>query len=119
MPILGLFSQAVLAKKDEKKAKPGAAKASDSKKPGNLMGENEPLAKAMKYKHDAGQVKGMRTDKKAFCYNCDRWNKCNTSDSKCKPDKDAMAAYAPCNLFPKKVVANKGWCLSWQAKAKG
>ena len=114
--VLSLFSRGAIAKspapvkKDKKDKK--------AKAPKNLLGENEPLAKGMQYKHNADKVKGPRTNKKAFCNNCDRWNKCSAADKACKPDKNAMADYAPCNLFPNKVVANKGWCLSWQAIGK-
>ena len=102
---------------DHGKGKKAEGKAAAGGKPANLMGEGEPLAKAMKYKHDANAVKGIRTNKKAFCNNCDRWNKCNETDKACKTGADANAAYNPCNLFPGKTVANKGWCLSWQAKS--
>ncbi len=84
-----------------------------------LIDPNEPLAKAMQYKHDASKVGPMRTDKKAFCNNCSKYNVCAAADKACKPlaaDALKKADSASCQIFPGKVVKGKGWCLSWQAK---
>lgn len=91
------------------KATKGAAQ------PANLLKLDDPMGKAMQYKHVASKAP-VRTDKKAFCYNCAKYNVCAAGDKACKPAaKDA--AYAPCSIFAKKVVAKDGWCLSWQKKA--
>lgn len=100
-------------------AAPEAAKTA-GKAPANLIDENDTLAKAMQYKHDAAKAPAMRTDKKAFCYNCAKYNVCMDGDKSCKPlDSKSLASaeYAPCQIFNGKVVAKNGWCLSWQAKA--
>ena len=83
--------------------------------PADLIKLDNPLAKAMQYKHDAAKAP-VRSDKKAFCYNCAKYNVCNSTDKACKP-KGKDAEYAPCSIFPKKLVAKNGWCLSWQKKA--
>ncbi|MBY0315425.1 MAG: high-potential iron-sulfur protein [Bdellovibrionales bacterium] len=84
--------------------------------PANLLPESDPMGNALKYKHDANTADAtFRKDKTAFCSNCSKFNKCATGDTACKPG-DKKAAYGPCELFSGKVVASKGWCMSW-AKA--
>ncbi len=84
--------------------------------PANLLPETDPMANALKYKHDASKAEAtFRKDKTANCANCSKFNKCSTADKACKPG-DKAAAYAPCELFAGKVVDRKGWCMSW-AKA--
>lgn len=90
-----------------------AAKAGGA--PANALGEQEPLAKAMQYVADAKKASPARADKKAFCYNCQKFNKCAPADSACKPAA-ASATYAPCEIFASKVVDKNGWCLSWTKK---
>lgn len=88
----------------------------EAAQPKNLLKLDDPIGKAMQYKHIASKAP-VRTDKKAFCYNCAKYNVCAPGD-KCKPVADVnKAAYAPCSVFAKKVVAKEGWCLSWQKKA--
>lgn len=100
-------------------ALPSVALAKDEKaKKANLIDENNPLAKAMQYKHDASKAPAMRTNKKAFCYNCAKYNKCMDGDTSCKPlDAKTLktANAAPCQIFKEALVAKDGWCLSWQA----
>ncbi len=84
--------------------------------PANALGEAEPLAKAMRYVADASKAGPERADKKANCYNCQKWNKCSAADAACKPGSKE-AAYAPCEIFAGKAVAKNGWCMSW-AKAE-
>ncbi len=122
LPLMAAFPVAALAQADKKAAPPAKDKAAapTAKAPANLMDENDTLAKAMQYKHDASKASPMRTDKKAFCYNCSKYNVCMAGDTSCKPlDAQALktAEYAPCQIFNGKVVAKNGWCLSWQAKA--
>lgn len=96
------------------------AKGKKDKVKSNLIDENDTLAKAMQYKHDANKASAMRTNKKATCFNCDKYNKCMDGDKTCKVlDAKALkkATEAPCQIFKEKTVAKDGWCLSWQAKA--
>lgn len=83
--------------------------------PANALPETDPMGSALKYKADATKAEAIRTDKKAFCSNCSKFNKCAAGDTACKTGA-ATAAYAPCELFAGKQVAAKGWCLSWAAK---
>ena len=95
--------------------KAGAEKSSD-----NLIDEQDTLAKAMQYRHDASRASVARTNKKAFCYNCSKYNVCMAGDSACKPlgVKDlGKAKAAPCQIFKSKTVARNGWCLSWESKS--
>lgn len=85
-----------------------------------LIDEKDTLAKAMQYRHEASKAPAMRTNKKAFCYNCSKYNVCMDGDKACKPlDAKALKAanQAPCQIFKGKDVAKNGWCLSWQAKS--
>lgn len=114
LPLIAVLPSAAFAeaKKDAKKD----AKKSNA---GNMLDENDTLAKAMQYKADASKAPAMRTNKKAFCYNCSKYNVCMAGDKACKPlDKAALAKAdaAPCQIFKSKLVAKNGWCLSWQAK---
>lgn len=94
------------------KAAAPAAKPAAGAAPANALSETEPLSKAMKYYADASKAGPERTDKKANCANCQKFNKCSAADTACKPGaKDA--AYAPCEIFAGKVVAKNGWCMSW------
>lgn len=110
LPLVAAFPQVALGKEAAKPASKPAPKAG-----GNLLDENDTLAKAMQYKHDASKVGPMRTDKKAFCNNCSKYNLCMDGNKGCKPlaKKDlAKAPAAPCQIFKGNVKA-KGWCLSW------
>ena len=93
------------------KAVKGAAPAATGA-PANALSETEPLSKAMKYVADASKAGPERADKKADCFNCQKWNKCSAADTACKPGAKA-AAHAPCEIFAGKVVAKNGWCMSW------
>lgn len=129
LPLLAAFpSVAIGAEKDKMKAAKdkmkagkdaakGAAKKA-AKGPKNLISETDTLAKAMQYKHDATKAQ-LRTDKKAICGNCAKYNLCMDGDTACKPlaAKDLKTAdAAPCQIFKAKIVKKDGWCLSWQAK---
>ena len=86
-----------------------------------MLPESNPLAKAMQYREDASKAPAMRTNKKAFCYNCAKYNLCMEGDKECKvlPKKDlAKAKAAPCQIFKGGNVTREGWCLSWQPKAQ-
>jgi len=108
LPLIAALPSIALgeAKKDASKGKAGA-----------MLDENDTLAKAMQYKADASKASAMRANKKAFCYNCSKYNVCMAGDATCKPlDKAALAKAeaASCQIFKGKLVAKNGWCLSWQ-----
>jgi hypothetical protein len=71
------------------------------------LSEDDPTAKALKYKHDAAEAtradKGGVAAAEQFCHNC----KFIQSDS---------GQWRPCQLFPQKAVNADGWCASWIAK---
>jgi hypothetical protein len=74
--------------------------------------EDEALAQAMGYKLDASAVDTAKFPKRAgeagatqFCYNCALYA------------GEADAEYAPCSIFQNRLVAGKGWCNAWVAKA--
>lgn len=78
------------------------------------LSEQDPLGKALKYVEDANKADPMRKDKKAFCNNCAKFNKCMSGDTACKPVADAKTAQrAPCDIFMGKSVNRNGWCMSW------
>ena len=64
--------------------------------------EDDPTAKALKYKQDAAQSE--RKDAKQFCNTC-RYFKGKKGD-----------AWGPCDLFPGKAVNAQGWCNVWAQK---
>lgn len=76
-----------------------------------LVDPNEALAKAVNYQHthDAVKDKSLKTERgglpfaQQFCDNCSLYTK--TSDTQGR-----------CTIFPKKLVAAKGWCSSWNKK---
>ena len=110
LPLVAAFPSLATAK--------GSAPAKAKKS--NLIDEKDTLASAMQYKHDASKAPAMRTNKKAFCHNCAKYNKCMEGDKECKPlsEKELKTATeAPCQIFTGKNVAKEGWCLSWQPKA--
>ena len=86
----------------------------------NLIDEQDTLAKAMQYRHNAGKASAARTNKKAFCYNCSKYNLCMDGDTVCKPLTAEIlkkAQAAPCQIFKGKNVSKNGWCLSWDARS--
>ncbi len=96
------------------------SKAEKSAKDNNLIDEQDTMAKALKYHHDAAKAPAIRTNKKAFCYNCAKYNLCMDGDTGCKTlTAKALekAQAAPCQLFKGKNVTRAGWCLSWQARS--
>lgn len=102
-------------------AMPSVAMAPGKKegKAGNMLDPKDTLASAMQYVPDASKASAVRTDKKAFCHNCAKYNVCMDGDSSCKPLSAAelkKAKAAPCQIFKGKLVSKDGWCLSWQAK---
>jgi hypothetical protein len=72
------------------------------------LSESDPTAKALGYVEDASKVdktKFPAYKPGAHCANC------NFFQGK------ASDAYAPCQIFPGKAVAAKGWCASHSPKA--
>ena len=72
------------------------------------VSEDDPMAQAMKYTHDASTVAaGARTNPAAdqSCANCAL---VQGADGE---------AWRPCQIFPGKAVAAAGWCSVWAPKA--
>ena len=72
------------------------------------LSEDDPMAKNMKYVHDASTVDPASRPNPAAdqtCANC-ALIAGNEGD-----------AWRPCNIFPGKVVAAAGWCQVWAPKA--
>ena len=67
--------------------------------------ESDPTAQALQYVEDAGKSKNPQRKAGADCSNCMFYQ------------GKAGDAWGPCQLFPGKDVAAKGWCVSHQAKA--
>ena len=85
-------------------AKPAAAPAAAG--PAKLD-PKDPAAVALGYHEDAKTV-----DAKKF-----PMHKANQLCSNClQLQGKAGEAYRPCNLFPKKLVSDKGWCKVWVKK---
>ncbi len=84
--------------------KPGSdAHASDLPK----LSEDDPMAKNFKYTHDASTVDPSTRNNPApeqDCANC-ALGQGNPGD-----------AWVPCQVFPGKAVAAKGWCAVWAPK---
>ena len=78
--------------------RPGAeARAEDLPK----LAEDDAMAQAMKYTHDASTVDAASRANPApdqSCANC------------ALVQGDETAAWRPCQIFPGKLVNNKGWC---------
>lgn len=68
------------------------------------LGEDDPMAKALKYTHDATTAE-RRTSAADVCANCQHYS------------GEAGSAWGPCALFAGKQVAAKGWCSAWVKKA--
>ena len=72
------------------------------------LSEDDPMAKSMKYTHDASSVDpATRTNPAAeqVCANC------------ALAQGNAGDAWIPCQIFPGKVVNANGWCSVWAPKA--
>lgn len=76
------------------------------------LDESDSMAQALGYKHDASRVDPEQFPTRAgpdganeFCRNCVHYQ--------ASPD----AAWAPCTIFPGKLVNADGWCSAWAATA--
>lgn len=94
-----------------------AAQAEDPKKEEKTLPpvdeEKDPTALALEYRHDAAaeykkkgdkEPKVPKAPKDQTCANCQFLQAGGTDD------------WRPCQLFPGKSVAMKGWCASWAKK---
>jgi hypothetical protein len=79
---------------------------------GDKVTEDEALAQAMGYVTDATKTDTAKFPKRAgdagasqFCNNCSLYA------------GEADAEFAPCSIFQNRLVAGKGWCNAWVAKA--
>ena len=71
------------------------------------LSEDDPMAKAMRYVHDASSVDpSTRANPAAdqFCSNC------------ALIQGEDGAEWRPCQIFPGKLVNAKGWCQVWAPK---
>ena len=67
--------------------------------------EDDPMAVALKYVHDASTVdKAIRPQQDRYCYNCALY--AGGEDDE----------WAGCSIFPGKAVAGRGWCSVWATK---
>ena len=69
------------------------------------VAEEDPMAKALNYVHDARTVDAAKRPSDRFCNNCALY--AGGSDE----------AWAGCSIFPGKAVAGQGWCSAWAPKA--
>lgn len=67
---------------------------------------NDPVAKALMYVEDAAKVDKAKAPQFKPDQNC----------ANCLQIKGDTGAYRPCNAFPGKTVAAKGWCSAWVKK---
>jgi hypothetical protein len=72
------------------------------------LSENDPVAFALGYVHDAVDVdlsKYPRYESGQICANCQQWQGA--------PEEE----WAPCAIIPGRLVSNPGWCSVWVRKA--
>jgi hypothetical protein len=63
------------------------------------LSPSDPTASALKYVEDGSKAQGKKAPGDA-CFNCNFYQ------------GKSGAAWGPCQLFPGKAVAAKGWCVS-------
>ena len=75
-----------------------------------IVAEDDPIAKALAYVHDATQVDTVKYPKRAgaegatqFCHNCLQF-------------ADVGNGWGTCTVIPGKRVASEGWCNVWVQK---
>ena len=69
---------------------------------------DDPMAKAMKYTHDASSVDASTKTNPAADQTCANCALVQGADGD---------AWRPCQIFPGKAVAAAGWCSVWAPKA--
>jgi hypothetical protein len=67
------------------------------------VAETDPTAKALGYVEDASKTKDPKHKAGDVCANCQFYS-------------GGPSGYGPCQLFPGKSVAAKGWCVSHAPK---
>ena len=72
------------------------------------LAEDDPLAMAMKYVHDATTVDPASRPQPAEVQNCANCALIQGNDGD---------EWRPCQIFPGKAVAAAGWCTVWAPKA--
>jgi hypothetical protein len=72
------------------------------------LSEDDPMAKAMRYTHDASTVDASSRANPAPEQNCANCALIQGADGD---------AWRPCQIFPGKSVNAKGWCQVWAPKA--
>jgi anaerobic selenocysteine-containing dehydrogenase len=82
-----------------------------------ILTEDDPVAKALGYSKDATKVDTAKWPKrkgsegeKQFCSNC------MLLQGDAKEVSGQEGKFVGCQLFPGKLVSEKGWCNSWAAK---
>ena len=71
------------------------------------LGEDDPMAQAMKYTHDASTVDSSTRANPAEDQSCANCALVQGNDGD---------AWRPCQIFPGKAVNAKGWCSVWAPK---
>jgi hypothetical protein len=65
------------------------------------LSEDDAMAKALNYVHDASTADEATRAADRFCYNCSLYA------------GEADDEWAGCSIFPGKAVAGSGWCSAW------
>ena len=71
------------------------------------LSEDDPMAQAMKYTHDAASVDPASRNNPAADQHCANCALVQGADGD---------AWRPCQIFPGKAVAAQGWCSVWAPK---
>jgi hypothetical protein len=71
------------------------------------LSEDDAMAKALSYVHDASTVDESTRPADRYCNNCSLYA------------GGADDEWAGCGIFPGKAVAGRGWCSAWAPKANG
>lgn len=72
------------------------------------LAEDDPMAAAMKYTHDASTVDPSARNNPAAEQNCANCALIQGNDGD---------EWRPCQIFPGKLVSANGWCSVWAPKA--
>ena len=72
------------------------------------LSEDDPMAKSMKYTHDASTVDPASRTNPAEVQTC--------ANCALVPENDG-GSWVPCQIFPGKLVNANGWCSVWAPKA--
>ena len=68
------------------------------------VNEDDPMAKAVNFVHDAGTVDAAKRFSDRYCNNCALYAGGGNDE------------WANCSIFPGKLVAGRGWCSAWAPK---